>query len=410
MKNSTKSRIFLFSIAILLTTFSTFHESQIWSFVRRNKFDRNKISGRNGEVVAVWPRANEATFDSRLRQRSAFHAGRRKALDQNSEPLELHSQNAAQNQHTKLAMSDEHLEPHNRNTELQDSMSIRREELERIPYLRRHSRAKSFLIVFMGHSGSTAFSTELHEHSDLIIESFEPLDHGKIEINTTLALQRGKELMESGIAKGKIPGFKMRPLHILNQPEAWKKFVRDYDCRIIWQYRENLIKKAVGEYRNRYLNDTSVIEGLRRGQKPCEKGTNQICTFRIENMKFFVSLLNGMTISDDLLSNAVRGLERDKDLLVVNYENYLYHRERTMRETFDFLGVDWQSTVPQRIKASPDNLCIMVTNFQDLCDKLFPCQLWRPFLEDELNNCRCKPVNWSKFDSSYCKRDVQYQK
>ncbi|KAI0560479.1 hypothetical protein FGB62_112g03 [Gracilaria domingensis] len=181
----------------------------------------------------------------------------------------------------------------------------------------RRSRAKSFLVVFMGHSGSTAFITELRTHSEFLVEKLEPVDHHEYHRDTDLAYEYAKELMDRGIAQGKIPGFKIRPYHILNKPELWKKFVKDYDCRVIWQYRENIMKQAIGEYRNRYLNDTSVVEGLSTNEKLCAPGSDQKCTFHIEDMKFLHNLMNAMSGSDELLASAVRTLERHEDMSIV---------------------------------------------------------------------------------------------
>eukprot|EP00177_Eucheuma_denticulatum_P002530 GFKZ01004543.1.p1 GENE.GFKZ01004543.1~~GFKZ01004543.1.p1 ORF type:complete len:461 (+),score=83.04 GFKZ01004543.1:805-2187(+) len=273
----------------------------------------------------------------------------------------------------------------------------------------KRSRAKTFFIVFMGHSGSTAFITELRTHSEFEVEKLEPLDHGEYRRDTELSLKRAEELMESGIAKGKIPGFKIRPYHILNKPDAWRAFVKKYDTRVVWQYRENIMKQAIGEYRHRFLNDSSVVEGLRTNQKPCEKGSDQQCRIRIDEMKGLHGLMNDLSTSDELLTSAARALHKGEDMLVVKYEDYLYRRERTMRETFDFFGVDFQETAPQRLKASPDSLCEMVVNFQELCNHFHPCQLWRPYLQDDVNDCRCRPGAVGTFDESFCQRTAWYQ-
>lgn len=272
----------------------------------------------------------------------------------------------------------------------------------------RRKRAKSFLVVFVGHSGSTAYTTELRTHSDFEVEFLEPLDHGEFEQDPNLALERAHKLMDSGIAKGKIPGFKIRPTHINNIPEKWRGFVKKYDTRIVWQYRENIVKQAVGEYRHRYLNDSSVVEGLRKDQKPCEGGA-QRCRIRIDDMDFLLNQMNDLSMNDEWLSEATRLLRRSDDMLIVKYEDYLNRRERTMKETFDFLGVDYQDTAPQRQKASLDSLCQMVINFQELCNHFHPCQLWRPYLHDDLNDCRCNPGSWDKFDPNFCKRNAWYQ-
>lgn len=269
----------------------------------------------------------------------------------------------------------------------------------------RKVRAKSFLVVFNGHSGSTAFVSELRAHSELENESFEPLDHGDYEFNTELALERAEELMDRGISKGKIPGFKVRPWHLHNKPEVWQEFVKKYDSRIIWQYRENIVKQAIGEYRHRYLNDSSVVQGLKTDQTPCVEDSDQKCRFKIDDMRFLHKQMNDGSRNDDRLAAATRVLRSD-EVLAVRYEDYLYRRERTMKETFDFLGIDYQNTMPGRLKASPDSLCQMVINFQELCDNFHPCPLWRPYLDDDINDCRCKPGNWKKFDSTFCERAV----
>ncbi|CDF39845.1 unnamed protein product [Chondrus crispus] len=273
----------------------------------------------------------------------------------------------------------------------------------------RRSRAKTFLVVFMGHSGSTAFTTELRAHSQFEVKRLEPLDHGEYQRDSKLALQKARELMDLGIANGKIPGFKIRPWHIGNMPEQWQNFVKEYDTRIIWQYRENIVKQAIGEYRHRFLNDSSVVEGLRADEEVCAKDSDQKCRIKIENMRGLHGLMNDFSSSDELLASAARKLRRDKDMSIVRYEDYLYHRERTMHETFDFLGVDYEETAPQRKKASPDSLCEMVSNFQEVCDHFLPCQLWRTYLHDPVNNCRCKPGSWKTFDSTYCRRSAWYQ-
>lgn len=277
------------------------------------------------------------------------------------------------------------------------------------PSRRRRSRAKSFLVVFMGHSGSTAFTSELRSHPNITVDQMEPLDHGAEENDTDLALQTARALLDTGIARGKIPGFKIRPYHIRQQPGRWRDLAREYDARIFWQYRENVVKQAVGEYRHRVLNDSSVIEGLRVDQTACEKGSAQRCRFRVEDMGVMHKLMNQFSLNDELVSEAVRSLQRDGQTMIVRYEDYLYERSRTLREAFDFLGVDYSDTEADRKKASPDSLCDMVSNFQQLCDTFVQCQMWRLYFIDEKNDCRCQPSGAEVFQKKYCYRNVWFQ-
>lgn len=274
----------------------------------------------------------------------------------------------------------------------------------------RRSKAKTFMVIFMGHSGSTAFITELRNHPDFEVEKLEPVDHGEYETNTDLALKHARELLDRGLAKGKIPGFKVRPYHIRKKPKAWEDLVREYDTRIFWQFRVNIMKQAVGEYRHRVLNDTSVVEGLKASETACDKSSGYQCQFRVDDVAALHDLLNDFTMNDDILGEAVRMLKRDDHMLAVKYEDYLYRRNETMKETLDFLGVDQMETEPQRAKASPDSLCHMVTNYQEVCRAFYPCQLWRPYLDDDRNNCYCRPSNGGEFQQRFCHRAAWYQK
>ncbi|PXF44259.1 hypothetical protein BWQ96_05963 [Gracilariopsis chorda] len=97
----------------------------------------------------------------------------------------------------------------------------------------RRSGAKTYLVVFVGHSGSTAFVTELRTQFEFLVEKREPVYHHEYHRDTDLAYKYAKELMDRGTQKGEIPGFKIRRYHILNKPELWKQFVKEYGCRVI---------------------------------------------------------------------------------------------------------------------------------------------------------------------------------
>lgn len=110
------------------------------------------------------------------------------------------------------------------------------------------NRAKTFIMVFMGHSGSSAIISELTQHSQVHTETPELVDHNEEQKNGTRALFVARQFFERGIRKGRTPGFKMRPRHIQNDPKAWAELAREFDTRIIWQYRASSLKQAIGEY------------------------------------------------------------------------------------------------------------------------------------------------------------------
>lgn len=265
-------------------------------------------------------------------------------------------------------------------------------------------RARSFLMVFMGHSGSSALVTELKQHPLIQIESNEMVDH-QSTFNTTEALAITRAYFKRVIATGKVPAFKIRPTHILNDPEAWKKLLAEFNTRIIWNYRKNIFKQVVGEYSHRYLNDTSAVEGLRvnlTAKERCRIGAG--CRFPITNFNFFHSTLRGITRSQHSIYRAIGHLSTDQAACVreVPYEDYLYHRQQVLHDLFSFLGLPFVQTTPDRFKATDDNLCHVVENWPQLCRKFYGCILLQHMMDDERNSCYC-PL--SVGNTEYCKLD-----
>lgn len=265
-------------------------------------------------------------------------------------------------------------------------------------------RAKTFLMVFMGHSGSSALLSELRQHPLLYVEKMELVDHQEV-FNSTAALAETRAFFERGIRRGKVPGFKIRPMHLLVAPELFRALVRLYDTRIIWQYRQNLFKAAVGEYSTRYLNDSRAVEGLRSNlsvEERCASGAG--CRFRIEDMSFLHETLCEKVKSHHLITNAVHSLTDGRECVrEIPYEDYLYDREATMRDVFKFLGVAHRWTVPQRFKATKDNMCEVIDNWADVCRELYGCITWQPMLDDARNGCFC---NFSSGPVKYCETFV----
>lgn len=267
------------------------------------------------------------------------------------------------------------------------------------------TRAKTFLLVFMGHSGSSAIFSELAAHSSVYVEDTEPVDHFSYEHNTTAALAYARAFFTRGIATGKIPGFKLRPSHIRRAPSEWARLVSDFSTRIIWQYRENLFKKTVGEYTNRYLNDSSAVEGLPPGMSMrdrCRTGAG--CRFRVDDFGFFHRLLRDSVQSDVEIAEAVHAIAGDRGCVhALPYEDYLYARREAMGRLQGFLGLKEETHQPTRRKATSDNLCEAVENWREVCERFYACSAWRWMMDDERNGCLCEfvtgPVTFCSVDA-----------
>lgn len=261
--------------------------------------------------------------------------------------------------------------------------------LSALPSCAKKGKAKSFLMVFMGHSGSTAILSELAQHPETYIKNPEPVDHNELQHDVNAALSFTDKFFEEGKSLNKIPGFKIRPRHILEKPAEWQRLVERHDTRIIWQFRENVFKQAIGEYSYRYLNDTSVIEGLRGNttlSDRCKQGAG--CHFRVHSMPYLHELLKTFVVNDKLITGAVRKLGREGCTLPLAYEEYLYHHDQAMSQTFQFLGLDSIKAAPSRGKATKDSLCQVLDNFDEICHTFYGCHSWRHMLTDAINQCK----------------------
>lgn len=101
-------------------------------------------------------------------------------------------------------------------------------------------KAQSFVLLFMGHSGSTALISALQQHANVLIAGFEPLDHGDMASDTPQALEYARAFFAAGKRSGRVAGFKLRPRHILQNPQAWARLFREHRTRIVWNYRANM--------------------------------------------------------------------------------------------------------------------------------------------------------------------------
>lgn len=253
-------------------------------------------------------------------------------------------------------------------------------------------QADSWLMLFMGHSGSSAIYSQLSQHPQVITANKpEAVDHLHYEFNSSAALNFTSEFFEKAASPQLSPGFKLRFWHPVNYPGKWAQLAARYNTRILWNYRENLFKKALGEYKRIHLNDTTVIEGLRSNLNVTERCKYTKCTFAVRDIDAFYKLLRRMALNERLVTKAVENIDNGRGcVLPVPYESYLYHTEATMKRVHEFLGLPIANFTPTRFKATPDNLCELVENWDELCAKFYSCLAWRRMMRDMRNNCTCR--------------------
>lgn len=278
-------------------------------------------------------------------------------------------------------------------------------------------RAKAFLLVFMGHSGSTAIMSSLQQHTDTFVTGFEPVDHG-VYITESLreaslrAVKYTYGFFRNGTMINKTAGFKIRPRNIAARPQSFKKVVSMFNARIIWSYRTNVFKQAVGTYSIKYLGDRQAYEGIktdREGNALNSTGLeNRKTRFRVHNMDALHEILMGRVAGDMQVAAALNKISPDGCVLPVSYESFLSKPDVTMQRIQRFLGVNMNESHPAlRAKATKDSLCDVVENWADVCEAFFGCVQWRWMLDDYENGCTCSALNPSQFKASrrYCRME-----
>lgn len=222
-------------------------------------------------------------------------------------------------------------------------------------------------------------------------------------------------LFLSGAARNVTTGFKMRPSHVLADPAAWGALFRRHGTRVVWQYRRNVLKAALGIYRARVLNDSTATGGIRRrdlrrvrGDR-CRLGVG--CSFAIDNWNALHTIMaNRVRQEFDVVSaiGAVRPAVAGC-VLDLPYEDFLADAPAAIARLYRFLGVDDSAAAKHvahsiRLKATDDRVCRVVSNFADLCDFLYGCRLWSAFVEEDggAGECKCSSFNHSAAVRRFC--------
>lgn len=301
----------------------------------------------------------------------------------------------------------------------------------------RGERAANFLMVFMGHSGSTAMMTALKPHSQVHITGYEPVDHYERATDTAAALAYAHAFFTDAAALNRTGGFKIRPYHIRRAPDEWRQLVRRHGVRVIWQYRQNVLKQAVGTYTIDILGDRTAYEGLvvasptpaaspplsvrsavddtasadaasaanTTGESAAQavgdlaaadagaaadvqpSPTPRVTRFHAEPRVLY-DIMRNRVLGDQEVAEAVRLLGADDCVLPVSYEEFLADPAATMRRLSAFLGIDPAEAHPsRRAKATADALCEVLINWGEVCAAFYPCPELRPLLDDAV--CRC---------------------
>ncbi|KAJ8901052.1 hypothetical protein NDN08_004913 [Rhodosorus marinus] len=259
------------------------------------------------------------------------------------------------------------------------------------------SPPKTFIFIMSSHTGSTAMMSQLLRHPDLHWlhggGTMELLNRPGILGDDEAEVRFTRGFMSDCVKVGKVGGFKMNPTPIKRNPEPWKQIAADFETGVIWNYRENMLKRSVGRFPPCFLDDDVSVAGVQAGmsrEERCKQGVG--CTFKVDAEKLHSLMVRSKILYDDM-HQAVKELTvnagRPACVLNVPYEDYLYHPTETILQMEKFLGLKPYITETWRAKATSDNMCEVVENFAEVCAAFRECSLWGQMLEDPKNNCSC---------------------
>eukprot|EP00188_Purpureofilum_apyrenoidigerum_P000461 Plantae.Rhodophyta-Purpureofilum_apyrenoidigerum.ctg1202.p1 GENE.Plantae.Rhodophyta-Purpureofilum_apyrenoidigerum.ctg1202~~Plantae.Rhodophyta-Purpureofilum_apyrenoidigerum.ctg1202.p1 ORF type:complete len:326 (-),score=69.31 Plantae.Rhodophyta-Purpureofilum_apyrenoidigerum.ctg1202:366-1343(-) len=245
-------------------------------------------------------------------------------------------------------------------------------------------RAKTFLMGFTGHTGSTAIISMMRQHSELRVPDLEPLTRRADKVDYTIRTFGNPDFTE------KVVGFKIRPADIDEAEADFGRIVKDHQTRLITLVRKNFFKAAMGLYTVRALMDNSAMMGLspEKAASHC-KERPEICRFEIRNMKFFAFLLHRYAQGGESVEHIRNRLPFTCELKVT-YEEFLVNRDEVMAKIYKFLGVKNEVLAPAFAKVVADNPCEVISNYQEVCTKLWGCEQMREYLEDPQHGCFCE--------------------
>ena len=296
---------------------------------------------------------------------------------------------------------------------------------------------RTYLWVFMGHSGSSAMESIIKRAGgdDVWVPGFEPLQewgtHNKedsMEYKCRMALHQTREYFEKGTAEGKLTGFKLRPYHLhrcgAEIRRGYSDLMKEFDTCLIWNYRVNMVESDITDMREKTLKVTQFHSDGTDLETSLELDDDQIRTI----VEYQMGDLNwGGDIDDDDWSCAeatgqargydsgmhdnvactVLGLLRhggyapERGLecaLHVAYEDFLYSQDATLTRIGRFLGIDdanMHQATSRFEKASASGICHQMTEetFARLCLEMakYPELQW--LMVDPINDCVCPSID-----------------
>jgi len=214
------------------------------------------------------------------------------------------------------------------------------------------NRKTNFILLFIGRSGSSYIIDMLNSHPDIVAERelLVPFDDSESEYNCLNNLyNKQRDVNISAV------GFKTKLTDVYDVGQ-FTKMLDEFDTKIIYLYRDNVIKQTVSRINRKRLHDDREHHNL-------EKGDKKLPAFSIETEEFkrwFEETNNRSLEIHDYVHNVKRPQLR------ISYEDLLENHDLVFKRIFDFLDVEPHKMESKLVKNTSDDLKDVLLNYDEL--------------------------------------------
>ena len=210
----------------------------------------------------------------------------------------------------------------------------------------------NFILLFIGRSGSSYIIDMLNSHPKIISERelLVPFKDSESEHNCLESLYN-KERDDNITAVG----FKTK-LTDVHDVEQFTGMLDEFDTKIIYLYRDNVIKQTVSRINRKRLHEDREHHNL-------EKGDKKLPAFSIETDEFkkWFEETNNRSLE---IHEYVHNVKRPQ--LRISYEDLLENHDLVFDRIFDFLDIEPHKMESKLVKNTSDDLKDVIVNYDEL--------------------------------------------
>ncbi len=210
-----------------------------------------------------------------------------------------------------------------------------------------------FIVLMLGRTGSSLLVEALDSHSRVRARGEAFGHHSKRPPGRQI--ERIRDFYTTFDGSAGVVGFKLKYRDI-GSVSALADLMRDLEIRVIHLQRRNRVKHVVS-----FFNAVRLFDAT--GGWNLYEADDRLGAFRLDPRDFAERL---ETMNDESAALAAYVAALELPTLDLSYEDLLTHRNQTIARVFSFLGVGSEPVKPAALKNTPDDLRLVVRNFEQL--------------------------------------------